>query len=75
MGNWKKLKGAVLENNVNIQKQPLEVFYKRSCFQKFCNIYRKTPVVESLFSKVVPKQIFSREYCKIFKNTYFEEHL
>ena len=31
MGNWKKLKRAILENNVNIQKQPLEVFYKISC--------------------------------------------
>ena len=28
--------------------------------------YRKTPVLESLFNS---------EYCKIFKITYFEEHL
>ena len=28
--------------------------------------YRKTPVLESLFSS---------EYCEIFKSTYFEEHL
>ena len=28
--------------------------------------YRKTPVLESLFNS---------EYCKIFKSTYFEEHL
>ena len=28
--------------------------------------YKKTPVLESLFSY---------EYCKIFKSTYFEEHL
>ena len=32
----------------------------------FRNIYRKTPVLESLFNS---------EYCKIFKSTYFEEHL
>ena len=28
-----------------------------------------------VFNKVVPTQVFSCEYCKIFKNTYFEEHL
>ena len=28
--------------------------------------YRKTPLLESLFNS---------EYCKIFKSTYFEEHL
>ena len=27
-----------------------------------------------VFNKVVPTQVFSCEYCKIFKNTYFEEH-
>ena len=39
----------------------------------------KTPVLESLFNKILlkgtPTQVFSCEYCKIFKNTYFEEHL
>ena len=29
-----------------------EVFYKKSCSQKFCNIYRKTIVLESFFNKV-----------------------
>ena len=28
--------------------------------------YRKTPVLESLFNS---------KYCKVFKSTYFEEHL
>ena len=41
---------------------------------KFRNIQRKTSVLESLFNKVVA-QMFSCEYCGIFKNTYFEEHL
>ena len=31
--------------------------------------------LESLFNKVVPTLVFSCEYCGIFKNTYFEEHL
>ena len=28
MGKWKKLKKANLENSVNVQKQPPEMFYK-----------------------------------------------
>ena len=39
------------KSRINPQKQPPEVFYK-DCFLKFRNIYRKTPVLESLFSKV-----------------------
>ena len=44
-----------------IQKQLLTRVLKNSCFanvpqkrcsQKFCNIYRKAPVLESLFNKV-----------------------
>ena len=31
------------------QKQPPEVFYNKRCCLKFCKIYRKTPVPESLF--------------------------
>ena len=36
---------------------------KKAALKNFCNIYKKTPVLESLFC----------EYCDIFKNTYFEE--
>ena len=71
----------------NVQKQPLEVFYNKNCFQKFRNIYRKTLVLGSPFSKVaglktcdfikkrLQNRMFSGEYCEIFKNTYFKEHL
>ena len=50
-------------------------------------MHRKTPVLESLFKKLQTfrsgtllkrdfiKKVFSCEYCEIFKNTYFEEHL
>ena len=31
------------------QKQPQEVFYKKSVLKKFRKIYRKTPVPESIF--------------------------
>ena len=34
------------------QKQPLEVFYGKRWSQKFCNIHRKTSVLESLFNKI-----------------------
>ena len=36
----------------NFQKQPPEMFYKNTCSQKFHNIHKKTPVLESLFNKV-----------------------
>ena len=48
------------------------------------NIHRKTTVLESLFIKARRSATLlkmdsnigiSSEYCEIFKNTYFEEHL
>ena len=30
---------------------------------------------QQLYLKETPTQVLSREICKIFKNTYFEEHL
>ena len=44
------------------KEQPLEVFYKRSCSQKFRNIHRKTPVLESLFNNAG-----ARQTCNILK--------
>ena len=38
------------------QKKPPEVFYEKSCSQKFHTIHRKTPVPESLFNKVELKK-------------------
>ena len=32
-----------------IQKQPPEVFYKKSFLKNFCNIHRKMSVLESVF--------------------------
>ena len=34
-----------------VQKQPPEVFFKKSCSLKLRNIYRKTPVLGSLFNR------------------------
>ena len=53
---------------------------------KVCNIHRKTPVLEPLFSKVAsleayelikketPTQMFSYEYCQLFKKILLKEH-
>ena len=37
---------------INKQKQPLEVFNKKRCSQKFCKIHRKTPGTRVCFNKV-----------------------
>ena len=75
-------------HNSHLQEQPSEVlFFKKGCSKKFCNIHRKTPMLESLFNKVAGLQgcsfikkrlqhrCFFCEYYKLFKNSYFEEHL
>ena len=41
---------------------------------KIRNIHWKTSVLQSLFNNVAT-QVFSLEYCKIFRNSYFVEHL
>ena len=52
--------------------------------EKFCNIHKKTPVMECLFNKVAGQRAcnFTRKRLQhrcfpmnISKNTYFEEHL
>ena len=61
---------AVLKN----QKQTLAYVLRDGCPQKFCNIQRKTPVLESAFNKVAGLQL-SCEYCEFFKNSFFIKHL
>ena len=46
---------------------------KKTVLKNFA-IFIEKDLLESLFNKVVPTQ-FSCEYCKIFKNTYFEKYL
>ena len=75
-----------LHSNVEIQKQPPEVFYEKRYSQKFCKVHRKTPVSESFLTKLQAQacnfikketlaQVFSYEVCKISKNTFFAEHI
>ena len=56
-------------------------------FLKFRNIHSEISVLESLLNKVAelqacnvikkttPTQVFSCEYCEVFKNSFFIEHL
>ena len=54
-----------------MEEQPLEVSFKKRCSLK----KGETPVPESLFNKESLIQVFSCEFCEIFKNTFFTEHL
>ena len=47
-----------------IQKQPPELLYKKTVAKKLANSQNSTS-----------KSLFNSKYCKIFKSTYFEEHL
>ena len=49
-----------------MQKQPPEVFYKKTVVKKLAIFTEKNLCLESLFNS---------EYCEIFKSSYFEEHL
>ena len=67
----------MFERVLNTQKQPPEVFLKNSqsshekhmCQSLFIKKH------EGLIKNETPTQVVSCEFCKIFKNTYFEENL
>ena len=46
----------------------------KTVFLEIRKIHNKTPVLESLFYRDIAK-VFSCEFCKKFKNTFFAEHL
>ena len=49
---------------------------KKVLLRVFTKIYMKTPGVElQVYQKKIPSQMYSCEFCKIFKNTFFEDHL
>ena len=50
------------------EKQPPEVFCKKTCSQEFRKIHKKT-LVPTL------AQVFSCEFCEISKNTFLAEHV
>ena len=65
--------------HITIQKRPPETFFKKRCSQKFLKIQRKTPVPEPIpatsLKKETLEQVFSCEFCVIYKGTFFTEHL
>ena len=70
---------------LSLQKQPLEVFYKNvflkisqnlqknTCFRVHYSIKLQVSVLQ--FSLKKDPGVFSWEFCEIFKNMYFIEHL
>ena len=42
-----------------VQKNPPEVFFKKTCSWELLDIYRKTPVLESLFNKVAGIKVYN----------------
>ena len=76
-----------LKHSFSFKKQLPRVFYKKSWSYKFSNIYRKTLVLESLFTKFaglqagnfITKRLQHRcvpvNIVKTFKNIYFKGHL
>ena len=55
----------------NIQKQLFADVLQNRCSWKYRNIHRKTPVLEQLYEKEFPAQVFPFEYCQIFKNSWW----
>ena len=76
------LKGA---QTAVLEKQPPVEFYKKSCSEKLRKINSKTCARASFLMKLQAScnfinketlaQGFSCEFCEIFKNTFFTEHL
>ena len=71
-----------LHFQAKLYMQPLEVLCKERFSYKFCKIHNKMPVPGSLFyqaydviKKETRAQVFSREFGKVLKNTFFTEHL
>ena len=59
-----------------LQKQPPEVFLKKACSSKFRKIHKKVPVTGlQIYWKETLAQVFFCEFCKVFKKTFFTEHL
>ena len=67
------------------QRQPPELFYRKTCSWKFCNIHRKTPVLQSPFNRLAgfktcnflkrDSKGFPVNIAKNLINTYFDDNL
>ena len=54
-----------------IRSSRSQVFLKIVVIKKFRNIRRKIPLLEQLYEKEAPTQVFFFEYCKSFKKSFF----
>ena len=61
----------------NVQKQPPEVLHKKTTLKNLAIFTGKHLCWSrpATLLKKAPTQVLSCEYCKIFKNSYIEEHL
>ena len=59
------------------QKQPPEVLYKKDVLKNFKKLTGKQllPLTCNFIKKETLRQVFSCKFCKVFKNTFFTEHL
>ena len=57
----------------SLWKQLYADFYQNSCSYNFCNIHRKTSVLQSLFNKVA--RYFPVNIAKLLQTAFFIEHL
>ena len=62
-----------------IQKHPSKMFYKKGVLKNFAKFIGKQLWQSLLFNNFIKKealaQAFSCEFCEIFKNTFFTDHL
>ena len=50
------------------------MFREKISSEKFCRIHKETPVLQAS-GKENPTKLFSCKFYKIFKNTFFTEHM
>ena len=60
---------------VSVQKQPPEVFYIKGVIKNFTKFTGKHLWQSLFFKNEILAQVFSCEFCEIFKNTFLTEHL
>ena len=60
---------------INAFRSSHQSCYIKKLFLKIYQYLQKTRMLDSLFNKETRTWMFSCEYCEIFKNAYFEEHM
>ena len=58
-----------------LQEQLPERVIQKYFSGKLSEIHRKAPLMDSFFLKKAPVQVSPCEFCKVFRNTFYIEHL